>query len=118
MVPEWCGLCRTALESRSGGRGEVYSRPPRTTADRFVERYPYLWHLAHGDAWPVFQAHGLLSAQRLVDLFEVSEHDRWRLLTERRDESVHLQHPQHATRYYATRSRYGSGRWKARSPAG
>lgn len=59
---------------------------------RFLRRYPSLWHLAHGTAWEGIQRHGLRSAQSLViDLFDVPPSRAQQLLTQRRDESVLLQ---------------------------
>ncbi len=61
----------------------------------FVARYPRLYHLAHGDAWPGLQRHGLLSASALVRLFEVRDADS--LLAQRRPRSEPLTHPEHGT---------------------
>jgi hypothetical protein len=61
----------------------------------FVARYPRLYHLAHGDAWPNLQRHGLLSAAGLVRLFEVP--DAGSLLAQRRPEAEALTHPVHGT---------------------
>lgn len=56
----------------------------------FVARYPRLWHLAHGDAWPGIQQHGLLTATRLRELLGGPPPDR----STSRQVSVHLQHPE------------------------
>jgi len=64
-------------------------------ADEFVERYPRLWHLAHGDAWPSLQAHGLLTTTQLLHLFEVD--DLGPVQHARRTASITLNHPEHGT---------------------
>lgn len=61
----------------------------------FVARYPRLYHLAYGDAWPGLQRYGLLSASALVRLFEVRDADS--LLAQRRPRSQPLKHPEHGT---------------------
>jgi hypothetical protein len=62
----------------------------------FLARYPRVWHLAHGDAWPGLRRHGLLSAQRLVELFERGD-DADPLLGQRRPDPVVLEHPVHGS---------------------
>jgi hypothetical protein len=63
--------------------------------DDFMARYPRLYHLAHGEAWPGLQKHGLLSASQLVNLFDAADSDD--LLIQRRVDSVRLEHPEHGT---------------------
>lgn len=70
---------------------------PPDAISRFVSRHPYLWHLAHGDAWPGLLRHGLLSSERLVDLFEVPAEAARTLMQRRRDDSVTITHPRHGT---------------------
>jgi hypothetical protein len=62
----------------------------------FLARYPRVWHLAHGDAWAGLQRHGLLSTQRLLELFE-REDDADLLLGQRRPDPVVLEHPMHGS---------------------
>ena len=40
------------------------------TIDEFVNRHPYLYHMAEGDAWKSIERHGLRSTTALLDLFE------------------------------------------------
>ena len=54
------------------------------TEDEFVERYPRLFHMAHGSARDLIEKHGLLSTKRLLELFKVDAEKRCRLLTTRR----------------------------------
>ena len=62
-------------------------------ADELVERPPVVFHAASASAWGSIQEHGLLSTARLLDLFEVDQGERDRLLTQKRDESVLLEAP-------------------------
>jgi len=57
----------------------------------FVAKYRRLWHLAHGDAWPGLQRHGLLSAAQLTML--LGDEDSARPGTHRPVE-VSLSHPE------------------------
>lgn len=59
--------------------------------------YPQLFHMAHEDAWPGILRHGLLSTEALLDLFEVHEPLRGRLLRQHRPASVTVSHPVHGT---------------------
>ena len=61
----------------------------------FVARYPRLYHLAHGDAWPGLQRYGLLSASALVRLFEVADADS--LLAQRRIGPKPIKHIEHGS---------------------
>ncbi len=63
--------------------------------DEFVARYPRLWHLAHGDAWDGISRRGLMSTQRLVELFEPDEAET--LLSVRRADSHRMEHPEYGT---------------------
>ncbi|MBY5904747.1 hypothetical protein HFO88_31180 [Rhizobium leguminosarum] len=60
------------------------------TEEELIATYPRLYHMAHDDAWPAIQQHGLLSASALLDLYEVSGKARFALESERRPESVPL----------------------------
>lgn len=64
-------------------------------AERFVERFPQLYHMAEGGSWGSVQHHGLLSTSRLLDLFEVGAADREPIESRRRPAKVHLSHPKH-----------------------
>jgi len=59
----------------------------------FLGKYPRLWHVADGGGWPAIRRHGLLSAARLVELFE--RDDAEQILARRRPERVVLEHPEH-----------------------
>jgi hypothetical protein len=50
-------------------------------------------HIAGGAAWPSVQQHGLLSTQRLIDLFDVDTAERNLILTSPRKESIVLRAP-------------------------
>jgi len=63
--------------------------------DDLIEYYPRLYHMAEDGSWPSISRHGLLSTERLVDLFEVPEPNRTILLTQHRPDSVPLTHPRH-----------------------
>ncbi len=63
--------------------------------DELIEYYPRLYHMAEDGSWPSIARHGLLSTERLVDLFEVPEPQRTMLLTQHRPECVPLAHPRH-----------------------
>ncbi|HQZ37206.1 MAG TPA: hypothetical protein PK020_22460 [Ilumatobacteraceae bacterium] len=58
-----------------------------------ISTYPRVFHSASGLAWPSIKQHGLLSTQRLLDLYQVSPHRQVELLTQRRSESVELVAP-------------------------
>jgi hypothetical protein len=57
--------------------------------------YPKLFHMAADGSWPSIERHGLLSTAAVLDRWEVSPETSKRLLTERRDESEVLEHPEH-----------------------
>jgi hypothetical protein len=61
--------------------------------DELIRYYPRLYHMAEDNAWDSIRKRGLLSTASLLDLFEVPEPRRCRLLTQRRPESVPLSHP-------------------------
>ncbi len=55
--------------------------------------YPNLFHMAAEDSWPSIEKHGLLSTERLLDLFQVESNLRRKLASEHRPESVMIEHP-------------------------
>lgn len=61
--------------------------------EELIAYYPRVLHMAHADAWPGIRRHGLLSTERLVDLFDVDGAQRLQLLRMRRPDSVKLSHP-------------------------
>jgi hypothetical protein len=63
--------------------------------DELIEYYPRLYHMAEDGSWPSISRHGLLSTERLIDLYEVPEPQRTTLLTRHRPNSVPLTHPRH-----------------------
>lgn len=60
-----------------------------------VETFPRLYHMAHANAWPGIQRHGLLSTAALLDLFEIQGDMRDRIESCRRAELVTLEHSKH-----------------------
>lgn len=62
-------------------------------ADDLVRRVPRLFHTTSARAWPSIRAHGLLPAERLLELFEIERGDD--LLAHRRPVAHHLTHPDH-----------------------
>lgn len=84
------------------------TRPPGTAAwcsgldfgimsgmevEELVERHPQVFHTMSAMAWPSVQRHGLLSTRRLIDLFELGEAERDRLLNAPRKNSTVLRAP-------------------------
>ncbi len=63
--------------------------------ETLVDRYPRLYHMAERDSWPSIERHGLLSTRALIDLFEIEEPRRSRILSQRRPASETLDHPLH-----------------------
>jgi hypothetical protein len=60
-----------------------------------IATFPRLYHMAHADAWPGIQKHGLLSTAALLDLFEIREALRHQIESCRRPEFVALEHANH-----------------------
>ena len=60
-------------------------------------KYPKLFHMAELGSWPSIQKHGLLSANALLDLFEVVGPERVGLESEWRPNSCQIRHPDHGT---------------------
>ena len=59
--------------------------------DELVARHPVLFHVAAAESWPSIQAHGLLSAERLLALHDVHAPTRDALLTRPRRRTHLLQ---------------------------
>jgi len=51
--------------------------------------------MAEAGSWPSIRRHGLLSTSALLDLFEVTGVERVRLESQRRPETVKIEHPEH-----------------------
>ncbi len=71
--------------------------PKKLTADYIAARYPRLYHMAEAGSWGSIKRHGLLSTTALLDLFEVEGAKREAIESERRRESVSIEHPVHGT---------------------
>ena len=65
------------------------------TVDELWARFPCLYHMAQLGSWPSIQEHGLLSTSALLDLFELSGHERFRIESCHRPESIPIVHPKH-----------------------
>ena len=64
--------------------------------EKFVARYPTLYHMAESGSWDSIRKHGLLSVAALLDLFEVGDDDRARLFSNWRGcQSATLEHQVH-----------------------
>ena len=60
--------------------------------ERIAEIHPRLFHMAHISSWPSIAAHGLLSTNALLELFEVSDAERERLGHRHRPQCETVQH--------------------------
>jgi hypothetical protein len=63
--------------------------------DRFVARFPRLYHMADFGSWPSIERHGLLSTTALLDLFEIVGEQRDSIEARWRPASVVIEHPEH-----------------------
>lgn len=61
--------------------------------EELIARHPRVFHTMSAAAWPSVQLHGLLSTQRLVDLFGLDTVERDRLLSAPRKQSTVLRAP-------------------------
>ena len=61
----------------------------------FCQTFPRLYHMAHHDALPSINRHGLLSTSALLDLFEVDGARRQEIETTMRRECIEIRHPEH-----------------------
>ena len=62
-------------------------------AGELIRRFPTVFHMASASAWPSIQAHGLLSTEHLVDLYQVEGSQRELILLNKRSTAVTLHHP-------------------------
>lgn len=60
-----------------------------------VKHYPYAYHMAESGTWDNIKRYGLLSTVALLDMFEIHGIARERIESERRPESVVINHPKH-----------------------
>lgn len=58
---------------------------------RFIAKYPQLWHMAEEGAWSTIRRHGLLSTRGLLDLHDVTGARRVALEREHRRQSETIQ---------------------------
>lgn len=77
--------------------GSVSAGADPATLDRFVSRYPRLYHVAEHGSWPDIRRHGLLSTSALLDLFEIAGAERSRVETEWRPEPIRIEHRDRGT---------------------
>jgi hypothetical protein len=61
--------------------------------EELIARHPRVFHTMSASAWPSVQRHGLLSTQRLIDLFGLDAAERDRLLGAPRRKSTELHAP-------------------------
>jgi uncharacterized protein DUF7002 len=67
--------------------------------ERFVRRFPRLYHMASFESWPLIERHGLLSTSALLDLFEVEGQKREAIESEWRSASIPITHPVYGTAF-------------------
>ena len=60
------------------------------TRETFLRRFPRLYHLAWGGAWPIIQQKGLMSTETLLDAYHVVGEQRTAILEEHRPNPVPL----------------------------
>ena len=63
--------------------------------DELARLHPYLFHVTTPGAWASIRQHGLLSTQRLLELFDVEVDLQHQLQTSRRATAVSLHHEQY-----------------------
>lgn len=61
--------------------------------EELIARHPQVFHTMSATAWPSVQRHGLLSTQKLIDLFGLDAAERDRLLSAPRKQSTVLRAP-------------------------
>ncbi len=62
-----------------------------------VALYPEVYHMAESESWPSIREHGLLSTSALLDLFAVAGKERYAIESQRRPESVIVEHEAHGS---------------------
>jgi hypothetical protein len=65
------------------------------TLDQLVLHYPRVYHMANAGTWDSMRQRGLLSTTALLDLFEITGHQRYQIESCHRPGSVEICHPQH-----------------------
>jgi hypothetical protein len=75
----------------------VVSVPKQLDPQYIGDRWPRLFHLAEAGSWPSIEAHGLLSTTALLDLFEIHGPRRGAIETQRRPDSIRIDHPTYGT---------------------
>ncbi len=75
----------------------LLKRGERLALQRFISRYPKLYHMAEDGSWESIRRHGLLSTTALLDLFEVRGERRYAIESALRPEIVRVDHPNHGT---------------------
>jgi len=61
-------------------------------ADRLVELYPRLYHMAEEGTWQSIRDRGLLSTTALLDLYGIDGHSRLEIESQHRPESIVIDH--------------------------
>ena len=67
------------------------------TPDELIANYPVLHHMAERDAWPRIQTIGLRTTTQLVEACHLDRRTRDAILTQRRPQSIDLDHPEIGT---------------------
>jgi hypothetical protein len=62
-----------------------------------IRLYPEIYHMAEDGSWPSIEHHGLLSSRALVDRWGITAPSRDRLISDIRDESTVIEHPDFGT---------------------
>lgn len=65
--------------------------------EQILNLHKKLYHMAHEDSWPNIARHGLCSTEALLDLFEIQDPLRQRLLAQHRPECVSINHHKYGT---------------------
>lgn len=64
-------------------------------SDELIRRYPVVYHMAESGSWDSIQKYGLLSTAALLDLFEITGPERYRIESQWRKERITITHPVH-----------------------
>lgn len=62
-----------------------------------AEYYPLLYHMAEADTWDSIRKYGLLSTSALLDLFEITDANRYAIESKRRSQSVTISHTEYGS---------------------